>query len=184
MSSESAASPSTGPPPGPEPGPARVHADFAVATRRFLEGQITLADSKAGVLLTLSVMVLAYLVRVGSGTAWQGSLGAGGAESLLAVATLVGLGGGLVGALAVVVPRTRGRPEGLVFWRAILEFETPRDYAEAVTRLDAEAVATSVLEDCHRLSALCARKFAVLRWALWAASLGLLAGLAWLLLYS
>jgi hypothetical protein len=154
--------------------------EFAVATRQFLQGQITLADSKAAVVLTVSAALVAYLIRSGRGTgppmSWE-------PESLLTMAAFAALTAGIVGALAVVLPRFAGRGEGYVFWQAILSYETPEDYAKEVLGLDARAIEATLLEDCHRLSSICLRKFRVLRWAMWLAGLGLLLGLTRVLLF-
>lgn len=50
--------------------------------------------------------------------------------------------------------------------------------------LEPDEVETALLEDCHRLAGICARKFDVLRRSMWAVSLGLLLALLWLALYS
>lgn len=158
--------------------------DFAVATRRFLQDQITLADSKAAAVSTVSIAVLAYLLRSGAGAAWHRALPAWGWDSLLGLGAVLGLGAGLVGSLAVVLPRVAGGSEGHVYWRAILGHPTPGDYARAVRELDDRELETTLLEDCHRLSGICARKFAVLHRSMWSASVGLLLALLWLALFS
>lgn len=53
----------------------------------------------------------------------------------------------------------------------------------AVLRVDRDGIVAGLLEDCHKLATVCDRKFAALRWAMGAASLGLLLSLLWLLLY-
>lgn len=158
--------------------------DFALATRRFLQDQITLADSKAAVVTTVGVAVLAYLLRAGGAADWRRPLSSWGLDSLLGLVAVLALGGGIVGALAVVLPRIAGRREGYVFWHAILDHEAPGDYARAIRALEPDEVEAALLEDCHRLAGICARKFEVLRRAMWAASVGLLLGLLWLALYS
>lgn len=158
--------------------------DFAVATRRFLQDQITLADSKAAVVSTVSIAVLAYLLRAGGAADWHRPLAAWGWDSLLSLGAVAAMGIGIVGSLAVVIPRIAGRREGYVFWHAILAHETPADYARAVQELGTEEVETELLEDCHRLAGICARKFAVLRRSMASASAGLLLGLLWLALFA
>lgn len=169
-----------------EPGPVDTgrQMDFAVTTRGILQEQINLADSKAGVLSTVSILILAYVVRVGGGPVWEEAVASPGWETLVAVGALLGLGAGIAGALSVVIPRTAGEPQGYVFWQAILEFGSAEAYTEAVSDLTEEEVAAALLEDCHRLSTLCRRKFSVLRWAMWAAGIGLLLSLLWLALFS
>lgn len=164
----------------PEP---ETSVEFAMATRRFLQDQITLADSKAAVVLTMSIMIVAYLVRSGGGPGWHGPPSTWGLEGTLALGALLALGAGVLGALAVVVPRYAGRAEGYVFWQAVLMHEAPRDYADAILGLDARALEATLLEDCHRLSSICARKFRVLRLTMWSASLGLLLGLIRVILF-
>ena len=156
---------------------------FAVSTRSFLQDQIGLADSKAGAVSTISILFLAYVVRVGAGPGGVGQLSTTSLEPWLLVGGLLALGTGVALALSVVVPRIAGHPDGLVFWQAILEYPTADEYAEAVGSLEPEEIAAGLLRDCHRLSEVCERKFAVLRWAMGAASLGLLLSLLWLLLY-
>lgn len=158
--------------------------DFAVATRSFLQDQIRLADSKAAVVSTVSIAVLAYLLRAGGGGDWHRPLAAWGWDSLLGLGAVAALGAGLAGSLAVVLPRVAGRSEGYVFWQAILGHPTSEDYARAVRELDDRALEASLLEDCHRLAGICARKFAALRRSMRLASLGLLLGLLWLALFS
>lgn len=158
--------------------------DFAMGTRRFLEGQITLADSKAAVVSTVSIAVLAYLLRAGGAAAWHRPLTTWGWDSLTSLGAVAALGAGIVGSLAVVIPRIAGRREGYVFWHSILAHTTPEDYARAVQELGPDDVEAVLLEDCHRLAGICARKFSVLRRSMWAAGAGLLLGLLWLALFS
>lgn len=179
---EPSAAEETSPPPDAapsgEPAGAGASVSFAVATRGFLQGQISLADSKAGVVLTLSIMVVAYVVRSGGGPGWKGPLATWGPDAVLALGATLLLGVAVIGALAVVVPRyAAGHPEGYVFWRAVLARPTPGAYADEVLGLTEEELERALLEDCHRLSSICSRKFRVLRWTMWTASLGLLLGL-------
>jgi len=158
--------------------------EFAVTTRRILQEQINLADSKAGVVSTLSILVLAYVVRIGGGPAWREAVSNPGWETLVAVGALLTLGVGIAGALSVVIPRTAGDPQGYVFWQSILEFGSAEAYTDAITGLTEDRVVAALLEDCHRLSTLCKRKFSVLRWAMWSAGAGVLLSLLWLALFS
>ena len=157
--------------------------DFAVTTRRFLQDQINLADSKAGAVSTVSVLLLAYVVRVGSETNGLGGLPTAAPETWLLLGGVLSLGIGIAAALSVVVPRLVGDRDGLVFWQAILRLGSAEDYAEAVVRSGREVIVAALLKDCHQLSRVCERKYSALRWAMSAAGIGLALSLVWLLLY-
>lgn len=168
---------------GSGPAAAEDRLDFAVTTRRFLQDQINLADSKAGAVSTVSVLLLAYVVRIGSERAGLAELSAASPEPWLLLGGVLALGTGIAAALSVVVPRLVGEPDGLVFWQAILAYPSARDYADEVVRAERGEIVAGLLEDCHKLSTVCQRKYAALRWAMGAASLGLALSLLWLLLF-
>ena len=81
-------------------------------------------------------------------------------------------------AVWVVIPRTGGSRRGPIFWEAIAEYRSAREYADdVVTRSDA-SLTRARAEHCFDLAVVCKKKYNVLRVALSAGAIGLAASLS------
>ena len=65
---------------------------------------------------------------------------------------MAGLGAGALLAISVVLPRLPGSRRGFIFWEAIAEYETAREYSNDLASLSTATLSQSVSEHCYDLS--------------------------------
>ena len=76
-----------------------------------------------------------------------------------------------------VVPRTAGSRRGFLFWEAIAEYETGRQYSDDLGTISIPTLLQVKAEHCHELARICRRKYKVLRVAFWISMVGFAASL-------
>jgi len=156
---------------------------FASDIHKYIREYIHNADQKAAFLFAAVAAMLAYLHGKGITKLWlkdprQWALG-----EAIACLAVVGLVVGAVGAILVVVPRLKGAARGLVFWKSIALFESAKDYASSVSKLEAAELTSARLEHCYELACVCRRKFRGVAVALWCGGVGLAASTIYLALF-
>jgi hypothetical protein len=155
-------------------------AAFGSDLHAYVREYIALADQKAAVLFTVVAGMLAYLQTQNAARRWMVDPRTWGILELLSFAAMVGLLCGSIGALSVVVPRTRGSKRGLVFWGAVALHRDAQEYADRVVRMDGPALVRAKLEHSHELAVICRRKYRALDKAIWCAAVGLVAALIYI----
>jgi hypothetical protein len=154
-------------------------AAFGADLHGYVREYIALADQKAGVLFTLLTGMLAYLQTQNAARRWMVKPVQWGLLDLVAFVAVVGLLLGGIGALSVVVPRTRGSARGFVFWGAIADHRSASEYADRVAAEEAPSLVRAKLEHCHDLAVVCQRKYWFLDTAIWCGAVGLGAALVY-----
>lgn len=91
----------------------------------------------------------------------------------LAFVAMATLAVGAFLALLVIIPRTPGSRRGFLFWEAIAEYETGRQYADDLSLLSGPSLVQVKAEHCYDLAKVCRRKYRMLRCALWTGTVGL-----------
>jgi hypothetical protein len=150
--------------------PASVFAEIA---HRYVREMIQLADQKAAFVSSLGSALLAYLHHARTEARWLKSPALWMAGDVLALFTMVTLALAVLGALLVVVPRTRGSQRGYLFWASINQFEQPADYGAAVAKLTSAELANAVLLHCWELSQVCGAKYRALNVSIRCGTIGL-----------
>jgi hypothetical protein len=142
----------------------------------FLNGSIiqniNLADRKAGIIFTLVVAAGLFLLQRAPEAI--GALAAGPEpRAMLWALIMLVLVGAAASAFAVIFPRIRRQPGGILFWGDITGYAQGRDYLARVAQERAEELARIKLSYCHDLSGICAAKFRMLRVSMTLAAAGL-----------
>ena len=161
-------------PAGTDLGPA--HAAFAEFQEDYVRHYVSLADTKATIILGLVTTFLTYLTgreKFGDlvlhpGHNWQWPI------ADVAVALLVG---SAVAAFSVIVPRTARGGERIVYFDTVAKYPSRRDYMDDVCRRSDGELASVRLSHCYDVSRICARKYWWLRWAVWLGVIGIALGL-------
>lgn len=157
-------------------------AAFGTDLHAYVRGYIALADQKAGVLFMVVAGMLAYLQTQNAARRWMVDPRTWGVLDLLSCVAVVGLLFGSVGALLVVVPRTRSSKGSPVFWGSVAQHRSARDYADTIVRMDGPALVRAKLEHSHELAVICLRKYRALDKAIWCSAVGLIAALVYIAL--
>jgi len=101
---------------------------------------------------------------------------------MLSFLATIGLFVSALSCLATVFPRLKGSKRGHVFFGAVAEFESRKEYATDVLRQDVVALIDSKLCHVHDLALVCGRKYAVLKIGQWSGAVGVVAMVVLLLL--
>jgi hypothetical protein len=149
--------------------------EFAYAVHKYVRDNIQLADQKAAFFFTGATALLAFLFKNGTSEYWIKPLMQWNVIDITAFVAMGGLGAGSLLAISVVWPRLPGSRRGFIFWEAVAEYETAREYADDVARLSAATLSQCVSEHCHDLSKVCRAKYKHLRFSIWLCSIGLAA---------
>lgn len=119
--------------------------------------------------------LLAFPFKNGASNYWIKPFMQWNALDITAFAAMAGLGAGALLAISVVLPRLPGSRRGFIFWEAIAEYETAREYSNDLTGLSAATLSQCVSEHCYDLANICRMKYRRLRLSVWFCSVGLAA---------
>jgi hypothetical protein len=158
-----------------EPDATSPRADFSYAVHKYVRDNIQLADQKATFFFTGATALLAFLFKNGTSNYWIKPLMQWNVLDITGFVAMAGLSAGALLAISVVLPRLPGSRRGFIFWEAIAEYETAREYSNDLARLSAATLSQSVSEHCYDLSKICRIKYKRLRLSIWFCSAGLAA---------
>lgn len=158
------------------------HADFAEFHEGYVRHYIQFADTKAGVCFAVISAVLDYLVskdevqKLILEPEWSFPFE-------ISAAALVVLLVSAAFSFAVIAPRLGSKSaEGIVFFGAVAGKETSEAFVLDVATSSEPALTTARLKHCYDTSKICARKYLLLRVAIWSAMPGLILALVTLLI--
>jgi len=81
--------------------------------------------------------------------------------------------------IAAILPRLwASEPKGLVYWDGVAKFQSPTQYFEALRAVRRDALHRELADHCFNLARICSRKYALVRYAIWAAPIGAVLGIA------
>lgn len=148
---------------------------FAESVHQYVREYIRLADQKATFLFAGATALLAFLYKNGVSARWLKPVMQWSVLDTVAFVAMTALALGILLALLVVIPRTTGSRRGFLFWEAVAEYETGRQYSDELGLLSSGTLFQVKAEHCFDLARVCRRKYGVLRAAMWAGAAGLLA---------
>jgi hypothetical protein len=148
---------------------------FADQVHQYIRDYIRQADQKAALFFAVSTAVLAFLYRGGVSSRWLKPVLDWNILDVCAFLAMVILSVSSIISLIVVIPRTPGSRRGYVFWEAIAEYPTGRDYADDLATVTIPTLLQAKSEHCFDLAKVCRSKYWWLRLALWIGVSGLAA---------
>jgi hypothetical protein len=128
-------------------------------------------------LFTAATALLAFLYKNGVSGRWLKPLMHWNVLDTIGFVAMTALALGVLLALVVVIPRTPGSRRGFLFWEAIAEYESGRQYSDELRLLSAATLSQVKAEHCFDLARVCRMKYRVLRAAIWTGAVGLVASL-------
>lgn len=152
---------------------AEAKAEFASFTHQYVRDYINLADQKATFFFTGATALLAFLYSRNVSARWLKPLMTWNILDTTTFVAMAALAGAAFLALLVVIPRTPGSRRGFLFWEAVAEYETGRQYADELWLLSPPSLFQVKAEHCFELAKVCRRKYRMLRCALWTGAVGL-----------
>lgn len=156
---------------------AEAHERFAEGVHQYVREYIRLADQKATFLFTAGTALLAFLYKNGVSTKWLKPIMQWNILDTIAFIAMTALVLGVLLALLTVIPRMRGSRRGFLFWEAIAEYDSGRQYSDDLRQLSAATLSQVKAEHCFDLARVCRTKYRILRGAIWTGAVGLAASL-------
>jgi hypothetical protein len=158
-------------------GDAEARERFAEATHQYIREYIRLADQKASFLFTAATALLAFLYKNEVSVKWLKPVMQWNILDMVAFVAMTALTLGVLFALWVVIPRTAGSRRGFLFWEAIAEYDSGRQYSDELRSLSAATLCQIKAEHCFDLARVCRTKYQILQAAIWTGAIGLAASL-------
>lgn len=152
-------------------------ASFTEETHQYIREYIRLADQKATFFFAGATALLAFLYRNDVSGRWMKPIMEWNVLDVAAFLAMTSLAGAAIVALTVVIPRLAGSKRGFLFWNAIAEYESGRQYSDELNMLSQATLVQTKAEHCYELARICRAKYRVLRLALVLGAVGLLASL-------
>jgi uncharacterized integral membrane protein len=165
----------------PEPWPESSQERFSDDAHEYVREQIRNADQKATFFFVALTAILAFLNTQNVPTRWLKYPGLWSRVDALGFVSMLALAAGAVILLAVVFPRLRGSRPGLLFFKAISEYDNSTEYANDVLARSRDDLVRTRLQHCYELSKICSAKYRVMRIGFWVGSVGSAAALLFLL---
>jgi hypothetical protein len=150
----------------------RGHEEFAKFVHTYIREFIKFADQKAGFAFATASAVLTFLVRRGAHKSLLVPLATRGFSEWAAFLACLLIGLSALLSLLVVLPRLRGRGEGVIYWKGILQSGTETNYVSKIQQSSNDALTAAVLQHCYQLAEIADRKYELLKWAIWSGVIG------------
>ena len=145
----------------------------AAFAHHYVRDYINLADQKATLFFTGATALLAFMYNKNVSARWLKPLMQWNILDTIAFVAMAALAVGAFLALLVIIPRTPGSRRGFLFWEAIAEYETGRQYSDDISLLSGPSLMQVKAEHCYDLAVVCQRKYRMLSCALWTGAVGL-----------
>ncbi len=155
---------------------------FADETHQYVREYIRQADHKAAFFFAGSTGLIAFLYKVTLIQRWIKLPTKWDFVDMLSFSATIGLTVSVISCLATVLPRLKGSKRGHVFFGAVAEFESRKEYASDVLRQGVDPLIEAKLCHVHDLALVCRQKYAVLKIGQWSGAIGVFATVVLLLL--
>lgn len=155
---------------------------FAEETHQYVREYIRQADQKAVFFFAGATALIAFLYKANLVHTWVKLPTQWVFVDMLSFIATVGLAVSALSCLATVFPRLKGSKRGHVFFGAVAEFESRKDYATDVLQRDIGELIEAKLCHVHDLAIVCGRKYSVLKIGQWSGAIGVTAMIVLLLL--
>lgn len=146
---------------------------FAEETHQYIRDNIRLADQKATFFFTAATALLAFLYQNRVSESWLKPVMTWNILDICAFVAMISLAIGALVSLSVVMPRLPGSRRGFLFWEAIAEYDSGRQYADDLATLSQATLAQQKAEHCHDLAKVCRTKYQWLKIAVIVCGIGL-----------
>jgi len=167
----------------PEPSkPAELQWKFAEETHQYVREYIRQADLKAAFFFAGATALIAFLYKANLVQRWVKLPTQWLFVDMLSFVATVGLATSVLACLATVFPRLKGSKRGHIYFGAIAEFESRKEYAKDVLQRDIAELIDAKLCHVHDLSVICCQKYSVLKVGEWGGAIGVVAMVVLLLL--
>lgn len=145
---------------------------YAEEIHQYIREYIRIADQKAAFYFAASVSLLAYLNQQGYLTNWLSSPKNWNIIDVLGFISSLAILTSIVACLLVVIPRLNGSRRGIIFFNAIVEYQSQQEYLSDVLSITPSKLCEEKLKHVYELAKICHRKYNALRWGIWSGAIG------------
>lgn len=149
-----------------------IRLKYAEEIHQYIREYIRIADQKASFFFAISISITAYLNQQSYLTIWMYSPKNWTFIETLAFISSASILASIVACLLVVMPRLNGSKRGVIFFNAIVEYQTPQEYLSDVLTITPSKLCEEKLKHAYELAKVCNRKYNTLLWGLWSGALG------------
>lgn len=160
------------------------HRTFSLHVHSYVREYVRSADQKAAFFFAAATALLAFLHSQDGTARWLKDVRTWSLTDALAFLAMLSLASSACVLLAVVVPRLKGSRRGILFFSAIAEYESAREYGSEVLHQSKYEIVSAELQHSYDLSKVCTRKYRVLRIGFWIGAVGGVSSLLFLLFAS
>lgn len=136
---------------------------FSEETHQYVREYIRQADQKAAFFFAGATALIAFLYKAELVQQWVKTPTEWVFVDMLSFFATLGLFISVLMCLLTVFPRLKGSKRGLVFFSAVAEFESGKDYAANVLQQEINDLIEAKLCHVHDLSKICERKYCILK---------------------
>ena len=147
--------------------------EFGAFAHHYIRDHITLADQKAAFCFTAATALLGFMYTENVSARWLKPVMQWNILDTIAFVAMAALAVGAFLAILVVIPRTSGSRRGFLFWEAIAEYGTGRQYSDELWQLSGPSLFQVKAEHCYELAVVCKQKYRMLQRSLWVSAVGL-----------
>jgi hypothetical protein len=162
--------------------PQEYHTRFGEEVHQYIREYIRNADQKAASFFAAATAILALLSQRNTAVHWLKPVLSWRFLDGVAFLAMVGLAVSACVFLIVIFPRVKGSRRGILFFNAIAEHISGRDYAEEVLRQSVTDLTHAKLQHAYDLARICRTKYFVLHVGFWIGSVSTVFALLYLLL--
>ncbi|HQR02859.1 MAG TPA: DUF5706 domain-containing protein [Rhodocyclaceae bacterium] len=159
-----------------------ARAKFSEETHQYIREYIRLADQKAAFYFAGTTALLAFLYKTHLLHLWLKAPTSWVFADVLSFVASVGLVSSALACIVAVKPNISGSMRGIIFFKAITQFQSGTDYANEVLGKRPRELTEAKLLHTYDLSGICTGKYSLLNIVVNCGAIGVLAALALLFL--
>jgi hypothetical protein len=145
---------------------------FAEQTHTYIREYIQTADQKATFFFAFFAAIIAYSDSLGILRKWIINITTWHLAEAIAFLSSVLLVLAAFGCLWVVKPRLGGSKRGLIFFNAISEFESQKDYISEIAYISTTKIHEEKVKHIYEIAKVCSKKYKILGISLWLGGAG------------
>lgn len=145
---------------------------FTEQTNAYIRQYIQAADQKATFYFAFFAAIIAYSDSSGILKLWISNISTWRLKETLSFISSVLLVLSAFGCLWVVKPRLTGSKRGLIFFKAISEFESQNEFFREMASSSAYKIYEEKIKHTYEIARVCSKKYHILGISLWAGGVG------------
>lgn len=155
---------------------------FLTNQQHYLQDHIRFADQKAAFIFTFSLAALGFLYSQDMYIGLYPHITSWIEQHIIGTICTVFLLMSCVLAVSTVLPRLWSYSgKGIIFWDDFLKYGSAEKYFEEIRSLNPNSIHVEISKHCFILGKICSKKFKLVKYGIWAAVIGSIFAIIWIL---